>query len=452
MPSPPRHPEQQVLAPSQLNTLARELLESAFGMVWVEGELGGVSRPASGHLYFTLKDARAQIRCALFKPKSQWLKFRPVDGLAVLARGRITLYEPRGEYQLIVEHLEEAGEGALRRAFEELKAHLQAEGLFDPGRKRPLPERIARIGVLSSPSGAAVHDVLTVLRRRFALLQVDLLPVPVQGPLAAAEISRMLERADRSGRYDVLLVTRGGGSLEDLAAFNDETLARAIANCKTPVVSAIGHEVDFSIADFVADLRAATPTAAAELLSPDGMALQRDLQRLRQQLDRSVQRLRERAWLRLDPLLHRLTALGPTQRLERGHERLQALLHRLQHGPRQALEPRRGKLDRLLLQLSGQRPTLRLATMTQNCQYALRRLRTAMVQRADLARNRTTTLGRALHSVSPMATLERGYAIVHDEHGVGIRHATELTPGRQVTVRLVDGSRQVRVEPDPPAN
>lgn len=437
----------QILAPSQLNTLARELLEGAIGTVWVEGELGGVSRPASGHLYFALKDARAQVRCALFKPKGQRLTFRPVDGMAVLARGRVTLYEPRGEYQLIIEHLEEAGEGALRRAFEELKARLQAEGLFDTERKRLLPDHIGRIGVLSSPSGAAVHDVLTVLGRRFGLLQVELLPVPVQGPLAAAEIARMLARADQSGRYDVLLVTRGGGSLEDLAAFNDEALARAIVACRTLVVSAVGHEIDITIADLVADLRAATPSAAAELLSPDGAALLRGIQRLRQQLDRAIQRLRERAWLRLDPLQHRLLAQRPAARLQRGTERLSALRQRMQHGWREVAMPRRARLDRLALRLTAQRPALRLTALDETNRNLRQRLDTLLRQRLIHDSARVTALGRTLATVSPLATLQRGYVILLDSDGRTVRRAADLAPGTRVTARLADGTRTLQVDP-----
>lgn len=444
--SAPESPR-QILAPSQLNTFARELLESAIGTVWVEGELGGVSRPASGHLYFALKDARAQVRCALFKPKSQRLTFRPVDGMAVLARGRVTLYEPRGEYQLIIEHLEEAGEGALRRAFEELKARLQAEGLFDTSRKRPLPDHIGRIGVLSSPGGAAVHDVLTVLGRRFGLLQVELLPVPVQGPLAAAEIGRMLARADQSGRYDVLLVTRGGGSLEDLAAFNDEALARAIVACRTPVVSAVGHEIDITIADLVADLRAATPSAAAELLSPDGAGLLRGIQRLRQQLDRAIQRLRERAWLRLDPLQHRLLAQRPAARLLRGTERLSALRQRLQHSWREVAMPRRARLDRLSLRLTAQRPALRLTALDETSRNLRQRLDTLLRQRLIHDSARVTALGRTLATVSPLATLQRGYVILLDSDGRTVRHAADLAPGTRVTARLADGARTLQVDP-----
>ena len=274
-----------VLTPSQLNTLARDMLEGAFPLIWVEAELGNVSRPASGHLYFTLKDARAQVRCAMFKPKSTWLKFAPREGLRVLARGRVTLYEARGEYQMVLDHMEEAGEGALRRAFEELKARLQAEGLFDEARKRPLPAFASRIGVITSPSGAAVRDVLSVLSRRFALVEAEVLPVPVQGAGAAAQITRMLQRAAASGRYDVLVLARGGGSLEDLWAFNDEHLARAIAACGVPVVSAVGHETDFSLADFAADVRAPTPSVAAELLVPGCDDLSRQLRALARSLE-----------------------------------------------------------------------------------------------------------------------------------------------------------------------
>jgi exodeoxyribonuclease VII large subunit len=280
----PREDARQILSPSQLNTLARDLLEGAFPLVWVEGELGNLSRPGSGHLYFTLKDARAQVRCALFKPKSQWLNFVPREGLRVLARGRLTLYEARGDYQLILDSLEEAGEGALRRAFEELKQKLTLEGLFETERKRPLPAFVRRLAVLTSPSGAAVRDVLSVLARRFPLLHVDVLPVPVQGEGAPAQIVTMLQRAYRSGRYDTILLARGGGSLEDLWAFNDERLVRAIAQSPVPVVSAIGHETDFSLSDFVADVRAPTPSVAAELLVPSAQDLRARLRQLQRRV------------------------------------------------------------------------------------------------------------------------------------------------------------------------
>ncbi|WP_258223816.1 exodeoxyribonuclease VII large subunit, partial [Stenotrophomonas sp. HMWF003] len=319
----------QILTPSQLNILARDLLEGAFPLIWVEAELGSVTRPASGHMYFTLKDARAQIRAALFKPKSQWLKFVPRDGMRVLARGRLTLYEARGEYQLVLDHMEEAGEGALRRAYEQLKARLEAEGLFAAERKRPMPAHVRRLAVITSPTGAAVRDVLSVLERRYPLLEVDLLPSLVQGDSAAAQITALLRAADASGRYDVILLTRGGGSLEDLWAFNDEHLARAIAASSTPVVSAVGHETDFSLADFAADLRAPTPSVAAELLVPDRRDLQVQVRRLAARMVQLQRHGLGQAMQRADRALLRLNAQGPQARLQLLQRRQQDLGRRL---------------------------------------------------------------------------------------------------------------------------
>ena len=446
--STPFASSQPPLSPSQLNALARDMLEGAFGNVWIEGELSGVSRPASGHLYFALKDARAQVRCALFKPKSQWLRFRPVDGMRVLARGRLTLYEPRGEYQLVLDHLEEAGEGALRRALEELKARLDAEGLFAASRKKPLPERIERLGVLSSPGGAAVHDVLTVLRRRFPLIEVELLPVPVQGTQAAAQIVRMLERADASGRYDVLLLTRGGGSLEDLAAFNDEALARAIAAANTPLVCAVGHEIDFSIADFAADLRAATPSAAAELLTPDRAELWQRLNALHARLSLSQHRAQERRFQRLDTNLQRLQAQHPGARLLRGGERLSGLNARLAQTIERDLLSPRSRIERLQLRLAAQHPARRLPKLEDRARIASQRLRWLVVHRIERGAVRLAGLGRAMNAVSPLATLERGYALVLDEAGMVVRHASQLHVGQGISLRMSDGVRRAKVQGD----
>ncbi|MGL6291729.1 MAG: exodeoxyribonuclease VII large subunit, partial [Silanimonas sp.] len=276
------------LRPSQLNTLARDLLEGSFPSIWVEGELSSLARPGSGHLYFSLKDDRAQVRCAMFKMKAQYLRFVPRDGLQVLVRGKLTLYEPRGDYQLVLEHMEEAGEGALRRAFDALKAKLDAEGLFAEGRKRPLPRFVRRLGVLTSPSGAVIRDIQSVLTRRWPLLEVELLPVPVQGATAAPAIIETLRAAYAAQRHDVLLIARGGGSLDDLWCFNDEALVRAIAESPVPVVSAVGHEVDFTLADFVADLRAPTPSAAAELLVPDRSEMRARVDHLHARLQRRL--------------------------------------------------------------------------------------------------------------------------------------------------------------------
>jgi exodeoxyribonuclease VII large subunit len=395
--------ERNILKPSQLNALARDLLEGSFAQVWVEGEISNYSRPASGHLYFTLKDERAQVRCALFKQKALYLRFQPRDGMKVLVRGRLSLYEARGDYQLLLEHMEESGEGALRRAYEELKAKLAAEGLFAPERKRPLPRFVRRLGVITSPSGAAVRDVLSVLTRRFPAVDVEVLPVPVQGADAAVAIRTMLARAGASGRYDALLLTRGGGSLEDLWCFNDEALARAIVASPVPVVSAIGHEIDFTLAEFASDLRAATPSAAAELLVPNREELSTRIGQWQRRLASAMSRRIANATQRNDHAWLRLRAMAPEARLARGRFRLATLRQRLEH--------------RMRISLDNRDMTLK-------------------------------ALGRALNSVSPLATLARGYAIVRDPtDGHVLRRSSEASAGQRLDIQLADGRLPVKVEP-----
>ncbi len=435
----------RVLTPSQLAALARSLLEDSFALVEVEGELSNVSRPASGHLYFSIKDRAAQIRCAMFRPKSTWLKFRPADGDQVLLRGRVTLYEPRGDFQIVVEHIEPAGEGALRRAFEEIKRRLEAEGLFDAARKRPIPRWIGRLGVLSSPGGAAIHDVLSVLRRRFPLVEVELLPVSVQGSGAAAEIVAMLRKADASGRYDALLLTRGGGSLEDLMAFNDEALARAIAGCTTPLVSAVGHEVDFSIADFVADLRAPTPSAAAETLVPDRVELRARVAQLGERLARPLRWRVERLAQRLDQLSVRLAQQRPQARLGRDRQRLDALRQRIALQQRaqltQRLQRLRGQRDRL----AAQAPRRQLERLRQRCADHQLRLRSGVVRRLERLSLRLNSLSRTLAAVGPRATLERGYAVLRDAQGRVVGRCRDAAPSQRLRATLADGSLDLSV-------
>jgi exodeoxyribonuclease VII large subunit len=443
---PPANDDRKALTPSQLNALARNLLEDAFPLIWVEGELGNLSRPASGHLYFTLKDDRAQVRCALFKPKSQWLKFVPREGLRVLARGRLTLYEARGDYQLILDTMEEAGEGALRRAFEQLKAKLQAEGLFDQSRKRPLPDHVRRLGVLTSPSGAAVRDVLSVLRRRFPLVEVDILPVPVQGDTAAAQIVRMLQAAGRSGRYDALLVTRGGGSLEDLWAFNDEALARTIAASPVPVVSAVGHEVDVSLADFAADLRAPTPSVAAELLVPDRADLAAHLRAQARRLHAVHERLLRHAAQRTDRAALRLQALRPQARLEALQRRQEDALRRLRTAWTRDDQRRHARLRHLAAVLRATRPQRRLALLRDRLQSLAPRPQAATARALQRHALRLHGLARSLEAVSPLATVARGYAILQREDGRVVRSVDDASTGNLLDARLRDGVLQVRVE------
>ncbi|MBD8873832.1 exodeoxyribonuclease VII large subunit [Rhodanobacter sp. DHB23] len=438
-------PPRQILTPSMLNRLVRDLLEDVLPMVWIEGELSNVARPASGHLYFTLKDSGAQVRCAMFRPKSAALRFKPVDGMQVLLRARVGLYEPRGEFQLVAEHMEPAGEGALQREFERLKARLDAEGLFDPARKRPLPRYARRIGVVTSATGAAIRDVLSVLARRWPLAEVELLPVPVQGREAPPAIAAMLKKASTSARYDVLLLTRGGGSLEDLWAFNDEAVARAIHASAVPVVSAVGHEVDFSIADFVADLRAPTPSAAAELLVPDAQATLRHLRQLRQRLALLEQRRLQALTQRVDHLFARLQAQRPQARLSRDRERLAHLRHRLLTVLREHRQRNRTRLDRLHARLLARHPQQRLPLLQRQLDEQSQRLRQAIARQLERDRHALQQAARTLHAVSPLATLERGYAILFDGDGKVVRASADVGAGDDVRARLADGELTLRV-------
>lgn len=436
-----------VLTPNQLNTLARDLLESTFPMVWVEGELGSVSRPASGHLYFTLKDARAQVRAAMFKPKSQWLKFLPREGMRVLVRGRLTLYEARGDYQLILDHMEEAGEGALRRAYDELKARLEAEGLFDPARKRPLPAHVRRLAVITSPSGAAVRDVLSVLERRFPMLEVELLPSLVQGATAAPQITSLLRQADASGRYDVILLTRGGGSLEDLWAFNDEQLARAVAASNTPVVSAVGHETDFSLSDFAADLRAPTPSVAAELLVPDQRDLALRVRRLAQRLQQLQVHAMSQAMQRADRAALRLQAHSPQARLNLLKHRQEAAFARLHATWQQQQERRASRLRHAATVLRSTQPQRRLNALAEKLATLAPRAHAAMARQLQRDALRLRGVARSLEAVSPLATVARGYSILTTvEDGALVRSAEQVKPGEQLRARLAEGELQLRVE------
>ena len=420
-----RAPEREIYTPSSLTRLARDLLEDAFPLIWIEAELSNLSRPASGHLYFNLKDAQAQVRCAMFRLKAQLLRFRPADGQRVLARARVSLYEARGEFQLIVEHMEQAGEGALLRAFEALKQKLAAEGLFDAARKRRIPPLPRHVGVITSPTGAAIRDVLIVISRRFPLARIEILPVPVQGKDAPPAIAAMLRAASRAGRHDVLLLTRGGGSIEDLWAFNDEDVARAIRASTIPVVSAVGHEIDFTIADFVADLRAPTPSAAAELMVPEAGELLRRLERDRQQLRSTlVRRLRALAQ-RVDHAQARLHLLHPAARLAAGRDRLLRLQARL----------RARRLD-------GRLPALREHLLSLS-----RQLRRSTASRLRASRQHSRELARALHAVSPLATLQRGYAILSNPaSGDIVRSTSQARAGDLLQARVADGGFDLRVE------
>lgn len=439
--------ERRVLKPVQLNVLARDLLESSFSQVWVEGEISNFSRPASGHLYFTLKDERAQVRCALFKQKAMYLRFQPRDGMQVLVRGRLTLYEARGDYQLVLEHMEEAGEGALQRAFMELKAKLTAEGVFDDTRKRPLPAFVHRLAIITSATGAAIRDVVSVLKRRFPLLHVDVLPVAVQGEGASREIRDMLARANAAANYDVILLTRGGGSLEDLWAFNDETLAREIAKSKTIVVSAIGHEIDFSLADFAADIRAPTPSAAAELLVPDQLDLKARLGQLGDRMQTAQHRIRQNKQQQIDQAYLRLRLYDPQTRMAQARERL---LQTRQHLAKNFQLLAQGKLARLriaLARLERQHPQQKLQTHRLRLSSLNQSMHNAAARQLQNKIGHLRELGRGLSAVSPLATLSRGYAIIRkQEDGSVVRDSNAVKAGEQVIAQLQTGKLKLEVK------
>ncbi|MDH4564254.1 exodeoxyribonuclease VII large subunit [Pseudomonas sp. BN411] len=435
--------DREVLTVSQLNQRARHLLEDVFPEVWVEGEISNLARPASGHLYFTLKDAQAQVRCALFRQNAQRVRQALRDGLAVRVRGKVSLFEGRGDYQLIADTVEPAGDGALRLAFEALKEKLAAEGLFATERKRPLPAHPQRVGIVSSPTGAVIRDIISVFRRRAPQVQLTLIPTAVQGREATAQIVRALALADAQG-FDALILARGGGSLEDLWCFNEEAVARAVAACKTPIVSAVGHETDVSISDFVADVRAPTPSAAAELLAPDASELQQRLDSLHRRL---VLRMREhltRERLRLDGLFRRLR--HPGERLRQQAQRLDDLDMRLRRAFERQLQIRHERLARLDTRLAAQHPGRTLALLRQRLDSLAERLPRAARDAIKDRRQKLDTLAQTLHVVSPLATLGRGYSILLDERGQAIRAASQTRPGQRLKARLAEGELDVRVE------
>ncbi len=425
---------------SRLNGEIRSVLEGSFPLLWVEGEISNLATPRSGHSYFSLKDEHAQVRCALFRNRRMLLRFQPKDGDRVLVRARISLYEARGDFQLIIEHMEPAGEGALQRAFEELKARLEAEGLFDARRKQLLPAFPRCIGVVTSPTGAAIRDILQVLKRRFPGLPVIVYPTLVQGESAAGEIASTLKLADRRGDCDLLILARGGGSLEDLWAFNDETLARTIAELETPVISAVGHETDFTIADFVADRRAPTPSAAAELASPDSGQLQQQLDVLNGRLRRAMQRLLTEKRQHMEHHHHRLRLLHPLRRVHEQQQRLDELGMRMEAAMKNRLGQHRQALGELQSRLRLLSPAQRLKTLDSLLNQQREKLRTAMEHRLSRHRLRLEGLSRELHAVSPLQTLARGYSIT-TEAGSGkvITHADEVSPGTRIRTRLAEG-------------
>ena len=438
-------PQRRVYSVSELTAAIRAALDREFADVWVSAEISGCKLAASGHYYFTLKDAQAQVRCVCFRSAHRWFKFKPEDGVAVLARGRLDVYDARGEYQLIVDLLEPQGHGALQLAFEQLKKKLAAEGLFDPTRKRPLPRFPRRIGIVTSPRGAVISDMLNILARRFPGLHIRLFPALVQGEGSVEEVRRGIAHFGRSAWAEVVIVARGGGSLEDLWTFNEEAVARAIAACQVPVVSAVGHETDFTIADFVADLRAPTPSAAAELVvcnrqdlleRVDGLE-RKLLQLVRYKLAMTARRIDQQGIGRALSGFHRYVG----RRLQRVDDRE----YRLRDLVRAALESRRRALGTLEERLRHFDPRPRFARDRRRAESAEARavqaMRAALVARS----RRLDTLSAKLSQLSPVAILDRGYAIVTAPGGRIVKDADEVRPGDPLDIRLARGRVKAEV-------
>lgn len=437
-------PRRRVFSVSSLNRRIKDLLESEYAQVWVEGEVSNVSRPGSGHVYFSLKDDKCQIRCALFRGRSRYAATALVDGAQVLVRARLTMYEVRGDTQLVVQEVEDAGEGALRRAFEALKRKLQEEGLFDERHKLPLPPLPTRVGVITSPTGAAIRDILATFKRRFPAIPLLVHPVSVQGERAVAEICEALRTASRLAHCDVLILARGGGSLEDLQAFNDEQVARAVFQCDIPVVCGVGHETDITICDFVADRRAATPTAAAELISPDATewlarVAQREVQLCRAMNGRLEQTTQHVDWLSR-MIVH------PRQQLRARAQRLQAAFGSLAGNMRARLQARRLAFLPLPARLLQSNPSARLAASGNRLERLDHRAHQAAATMLSTRRQRLERSVSRLESVNPLAVLARGYAMVTEPRTRTIIRSIDQTgPDADIDVRLADGSLRCTV-------
>lgn len=424
---------------SNLNRLARNILEDELGNVWVKGDISNMLRASSGHWYFTLKDSGAQVKAAMFRGNNRLIKQPPKDGDEVIVRGRISLYEPRGDYQLIVEHMQGAGEGLLKQKFEQLKAQLHSEGLFDPQHKQSLPDNIHRVGVITSPDGAALHDILTVLKRRSPTTEVVIYPTQVQGTPATLQIAEAIVMANLRNEVDVLIVGRGGGSLEDLWCFNEEPVARAIFASHIPVISAVGHETDFSIADMVADLRAPTPSAAAELVSADRREHLRQLTALRQQLLARLQSHLRTAHQHIDLAQARLARLHPEYRLQQQAQRIDNLQVRLNGSIHSVLQTAESRLQRSYARLQQQSPVHAVKQASQQQRMLQKALNAAMLARIQQAGVHLSEQAHLLNTLSPLSTLERGFSVPFQPDGQLIRSVHQVKAGDNMINRLVDG-------------
>lgn len=422
---------------SRLNREVRTILETGFPLLWIEAELSNFARPASGHWYFSLKDEAAQVKCAMFKNRNQLVKVLPTNGKQVLVRAKIGLYEPRGDYQLIIEHMEEAGDGALRRQFDLLKNKLAKEGLFDATHKKDITKTATRVGIITSTTGAAIHDILTTLQRRFPMQKTIVYPVPVQGKGAGNKIANAIKKANSRQETDVLILARGGGSLEDLWEFNEEVVARAIYNSDIPIVTGVGHEVDFTIADFVADQRAATPTAAAELISPDRHQLLQKLSSVESRFIYLIQQNIQQKQQKIDWLSKRIR--HPKDYLQIYKNKLAELNQRNIRNIKNTLVKSRSRTALLKAKIQQHEPSQRIQQLKLRYENITTRFQLTTSQLISSKKQKLQHLVHTLDALSPLHTLKRGYSIIKDENNSIIRETKNLKNGQQVKSELSRG-------------
>ncbi|EJE4161427.1 exodeoxyribonuclease VII large subunit [Vibrio parahaemolyticus] len=430
---------QNIFTVSRLNAEVRLLLENEMGIVWLVGEISNFSAPVSGHWYLTLKDSRAQVKCAMFRGNNRRVTFKPANGNQVLVKARLSLYEPRGDYQLIIESMQPEGDGRLQQEFEELKMKLAAEGLFAQTNKLPLPEHPKRVGVITSKTGAALYDILDVLKRRDPSLPVVIYPTMVQGDDAAIQIAQAIGRANSRNECDVLIVGRGGGSLEDLWCFNNEILARTIAASQIPIISAVGHEVDMTIADFVADVRAPTPSAAAELVSRDNSHKDQSLVAKQHKLASAMRYYLAQQKQQSSRLLHRLERQHPSYQLQRQSQQLDELDMRLRRAIQRFIDTRQQAVERKHHRLQLNSPVKHLAQQKSRLERVEHKLLDAMDRKLLTMRHQLAIAAEKLDTVSPLATLKRGYSITQTEQGKVVTSADDVKTGDLLVTRLANG-------------
>lgn len=437
--SPQSQTNSRIYTVSSLNAQVRLILENEMGVVWLIGELSNFSMPVSGHWYFTLKDSRAQVKCAMFKGSNRHVTFKPGNGNQVLVKARLSLYEPRGDYQLIIESMQPEGDGRLQQQFEQLKMSLAAEGLFAQSLKKALPDQPKRVGIITSKTGAALHDILHVLQRRDPSLPIVIYPTMVQGEGSAISIAQAIGRANARQECDVLIVGRGGGSLEDLWAFNEEIVARTIAASQIPIVSAVGHEVDVTIADFVADVRAPTPSAAAELISRDMTHQTQLLDRKRQQLRHAITAYLSQSLRQTTQLQHRLERQHPQLRLNLQQQHLDEISQRLTQAIAKKLQKHKQHVEHNNYKLSLYSPASLVRNAQRNLERSEQRLYDALDRKLLNARHKLAVAAEKLETVSPLATLARGYSITRNEQGDVIRKASQVKTGDTLITTVTDG-------------